>query len=90
LLIQGVKDQKREVKVYNEGEACFLQAIKLSQQQNAKSLELRTAVSLSQLWQTRGRKAEAFGLLGNIYNRFEEGFGTPDLMAAKLLLEQLA
>ena len=90
LLIQGVKDQKREAKVYNEGEACFQKAIELSQQQNAKSLELRAAASLSQLWQTRGRKAEAFGLLDNIYKRFEEGFGTPDLVAAKLLLEQLA
>jgi len=90
LLMQGLKDKTREAAVYDEAEASFLRAIKLAQQQDAKSLELRAAVSLSRLWQSQGKKAEAFGLLSEIYNWFEEGFDTPDLMAAKVLLEELS
>jgi len=88
--MQGVKDKTREAAVYDEAETCFLRAIKLTQQQDAKSLELRAAVSLSRLWQSQGKKAEAFGLLSEIYNWFEEGFDTPDLMAAKVLIEELS
>jgi hypothetical protein len=53
-------------------------------------LELRAAVSLCRLWQKQGKKAEAFGLLSKVYNWFEEGFDTPDLIAAKVLLEELS
>jgi len=90
LLMLGIKDKVQDTVVYDEAETCFLQAIKLAQQQEAKSLELRAAVSLSRLWQRKGKKADAFGLLSKIYNWFEEGFDTPDLKAAKVLLDKLS
>jgi class 3 adenylate cyclase/predicted ATPase len=90
LLMLRIKDKARDAAVYDESETCFLQAIKLAQQKNAKSLELRAVVSLSRLWQRKGRRADAFELLSKIYNWFEEGFDTPDLKAAKTLLEELS
>jgi predicted ATPase len=73
-----------------EAEAGFEQAIEVARQQSAKSLELRAMVSLSRLWQSRGRRSEARHLLAEIYDRFMEGFDTPDLKDAKVLLEELA
>jgi predicted ATPase len=90
LLMQGIRDTVRDTAVYDKAETCFLQAIELAQQQDAKSLELRAAVSLSRLWQRQGKKSDAFGLLSKICNWFEEGFDTPDLKAAKVLLEELS
>ena len=90
LLMQGAKDKMREAADFNEAETLFLRAIKLAQQQVAKSLELRAAMSLSRLWQSQGKKAEAFEFLSKIYSWFEEVFSTPDLKAAKLLLEELS
>jgi tetratricopeptide (TPR) repeat protein len=73
-----------------EAEACFRHAIDVAQQQNAKSLELQAAMSLSRLWQQQGKRDEARELLGEIYGWFTEGFDTADLQAAKALLEELA
>ena len=64
-------------------ENCFIQAIEVASRQSAKSLELRAAMSLSRLWQTQGKKAEARQLLGEIYGWFTEGFDTADLKAGK-------
>ena len=58
--------------------------------QRARSWELRTAMSLSRLWQQQGMRAEAHKLLAPIYGWFTEGFDTPDLQEAKALLEELA
>jgi adenylate cyclase len=73
-----------------QAEACFREAIAVSRQQAAKSLELRAAMSLSRLWQRQGKTAEARQLLAEIYGWFTEGFDTADLKAAKALLEELA
>jgi class 3 adenylate cyclase/predicted ATPase len=89
LLMLGIKDKVKDTAVYDEAETCFLQAIEVAQQQEAKSLELRAAISLSRLWQRQDKKADAYGLLSKTYNWFEEGFDTPDLKAAKVLLEEL-
>jgi predicted ATPase len=70
-----------------EAEECFLKAIEIAQQQQAKSLELRAAMSLSRLWQQQGRKKEAHQLLAEIYGWFTEGFDTTDLRDAKALLD---
>jgi predicted ATPase len=51
---------------------------------------LRTATSLSRLWQQQGKRAEAHDLLAPIYGWFTEGFGTTDLQEAKALLDALA
>jgi adenylate cyclase len=72
-----------------QAEAAFQQALNVSRRQKARSLELRSAVSLSRLWQRRGRGEEARALLDEIYNGFTEGFDTPDLRQAKEVLEAL-
>ncbi len=73
-----------------QAEACFQEALKVARSQQAKSLELRAAMSLSQLWQKQGKKDEARQLLGDIYGWFTEGFDTADLRAAKARLDELA
>ena len=72
-----------------EAEACFLKAIEIARQQQAKSLELRAVMSLSRLWQRQGKKDEARQMLAEIYGWFTEGFDTKDLQEAKALLEEL-
>ena len=73
-----------------EAEACFLKAINIARNQQAKSLELRAATSLARLWEQQGRKVEAHQLLSPVYNWFTEGFDTKDLREAKTLLEELS
>jgi predicted ATPase len=74
----------------DETETCFRQALDVARHQQAKSLELRAAISLSRLWQRQGKRAEARQLLAEIYAWFTEGFDTADLQQAKRLLEELA
>jgi predicted ATPase len=69
--------------------ACFQQALDIAGRQQAKSLELRAAMSLGRLWQRQGKRAEARELLAPIYGWFTEGFDTADLQEAKMLLEEL-
>jgi predicted ATPase len=71
----------------DEVEACFRQALKIAHQQQAKSLELRAAISLTRLHQKQGRPAEALSLLADCFDWFTEGFDTPDLQEAKALLD---
>jgi predicted ATPase len=73
-----------------QAEACFQQALDVARRQQAKSWELRAAMSLSRLWQSQGKRAEARELLAPIYGWFTEGFDTADLQEAKALLEELA
>ena len=70
--------------------ACFQRAIRTAHSQQAKSLELRTSICLATLWQEHGKPDDAYQLLSNIYGWFTEGFDTPDLWAAKELLDELA
>ena len=83
LLHHAVLDEKR-------AEACFVQALDVAHRQQAKSLELRSAMSLARLWQRQGKRPEAYNLLAPIYGWFTEGFDTADLQEAKALLEALA
>jgi hypothetical protein len=69
-----------------EAEACFLKALEVARQQNAKSFELRTSMSLARLWQHQGKSIEARELLEGIYDWFSEGFDTRDLREAEALL----
>jgi adenylate cyclase len=73
-----------------EAEACFLRAIEIARQQQAKSPELRAVMSLSRLWRQQGKKAEARQMLAEIYGWFTEGFDTADLKEAKALLTELS
>jgi predicted ATPase len=78
-----------QVEVELEAEECFLKAIEIAREQQAKSLELRAVMSLSRLWQRQGKKADAHRMLSKIYNWFTEGFDTKDLQEAKALLAEL-
>jgi predicted ATPase len=73
-----------------EAEEHFQQALEVARRQQAKSLELRAAMSLTRLWQRQGKRAEARELLAPVYGWFTEGFDTADLQDAKALLEELA
>ena len=70
-----------------EAEACFRRALTIAQRQQAKSLELRAAMSLTRLYRQQGRPTEARLLLAETYCWFTEGFNTCDLREAKALLE---
>src|SRR5262249_27309716 len=72
-----------------EAEACFHKAIEVARHQQAKSLELRAAMSLARLWQSQRKKVEAHRVLVEIYGWFTEGFDTADLQEAKALLGEL-
>jgi predicted ATPase len=88
--------QKGELLLMQEGqkvgeaEECFQKALHIARRQQAKSFELRAAMSLSRLWQQQGKREEAHQLLAEIYGFFTEGFDTAELQEAKVLLEELA
>jgi predicted ATPase len=82
LLMQGTDE--------SEVELSFQQALRIARQQEAKSYELRAAMSLSRLWQKQGKAEEACTMLSEIFNWFTEGFDTVDLKEAKALLESLS
>ena len=65
-------------------------ALSVSRQQQAKSWELRAAMSMARLWRDQGKRDEARELLAPVYGWFTEGFDTRDLKEAKGLLDELA
>jgi class 3 adenylate cyclase/predicted ATPase len=73
-----------------EAETWLRRALDVARRQEAKSLELRAAMSLSRLWRHQGKRAEACDLLAPVYGWFTEGFDTADLQEAKALLDALA
>jgi class 3 adenylate cyclase/predicted ATPase len=70
-------------------EADLKNAIEIAQAQSARSAALCAAISLARLWVDQGKRTEARDLLAPIYGWFTEGFDTPDLKEAKVLLEEL-
>lgn len=71
-------------------EAALLRSLQVARAQEARSLELRAAMSLAKLWSAENRAEDARRLLAEVYGWFTEGFDTPDLLAASLLLVRLA
>ena len=71
-------------------EASFRDAVELARRQSAKLFELRASTSLAHLWRDQGQCSKAHDLLAPIYGWFTEGFDTPDLKEAKVLLDELA
>ena len=68
-------------------ETCFLRAIDIARQQDAKSWELRAVMSLHRLRQKQGKQNESRQLLKELFDWFTEGFDTADLREARALLE---
>ncbi len=90
LVLQRGKSQPTIVQhVEEEAEDYFQKALRIARRQEAKSWELRAAMSLSRLWQQQGRAAEARQLLADTFAWFTEGFDTADLQEAKALLDEL-
>jgi predicted ATPase len=73
-----------------KAEAYFERALSVARQQQAKSWELRAAMSMARLWRDQGKRNEARDLLAPVYGWFTEGFDTLDLKEAKALLDELA
>jgi len=67
----------------SEAESYLTKSIEVARDQSAKSLELRAATSLAELWQTQGRTDEARALLEPICRWFDEGAETSDLRRAR-------
>jgi predicted ATPase len=73
-----------------QAQAYFERALAVARAQQAKSWELRAAMSMARLWLDQGKRNEARELLAPVYGSFTEGFDTLDLKQAKALLDELA
>ncbi len=73
-----------------KAEGYFKSALAVARQQQAKSWELRAAMSMARLLRDQGKRDEARELLAPVYGWFTEGFNTLDLKEAKVLLHELA
>jgi tetratricopeptide (TPR) repeat protein len=73
-----------------QAKECFEESIKIAQEQNAKFWQLRSAVSLAQLYQSQDRRPQARTLVEQVLNEFTEGFETWDLQRARGLLNDLS
>jgi hypothetical protein len=74
----------------DESSACFGRALDIARDRQAKSFELRAALSLARFWLAQDERIEARTLLSETYGWFTEGFDTPDLKDAKALLDELS
>ena len=72
-----------------KAEGCFARALEVARKQQAKSWELRAAMSMARLWRDQGKRDEARELLAPVYGWFTEGFDTRDLKEAETLLDEL-
>ncbi len=90
LSINSGNSSNRSLNIQQEAENCYKTALNIARNQEAKSWELRTAISLCKLMVTQNRHEEAYKLLKPIYDWFTEGFATVDLIEAKNLLDILS
>ena len=72
-----------------KAETCFERALTIARTQQAKSWELRAAMSMARLWRDQGKLQQAHDLLAPVYGWFTEGFDTLDVKEAKALLDEL-
>jgi predicted ATPase len=101
--VETTKERWLEAEVYRTGgeialkspeqdsakaETYFERALTIARRQQAKSWELRAAMSLARLWRDQGKSQQARELLAPVYEWFTEGFDTRDLKEAKALLEE--
>ena len=89
LILAGPGSQTSQRQSDDEAEGCFHQAIMVAQQQKAKSLELRAAISLCRLWLKQSKRSEGRDMLQEVLAFFTEGSETADLRTARAMLEQL-
>ena len=87
--VQGMLVLAQAADQHALAETCFQHALAIARRQQARSWELRAAMSLARLWQQQGKQAEAHELLAPVYGWFTEGFDTADLQEAETLLDEL-
>ena len=87
--LQGTFLLRRDVPDVAQAETCLQQSLSIARRQQAKSWELRAAMSLARLWQQQGKRSAAYEILAPVYGWFTEGFDTADLQEAKALLDAL-
>jgi DNA-binding winged helix-turn-helix (wHTH) protein/predicted ATPase len=90
LMMQMKKGGKDSSPLVTQAESCFLQAISVARRQQAKSWELRAAMSLARLYRLQNRTEEARQALADIFAWFTEGFNTVDMKEARALLDELS
>ena len=73
-----------------KAEGYFNHALTVARAQEAKSWELRAAMSMARLWRDQGKPQQALELIAPVYGWFTQGFDTRDLKEAKTLLDALA
>ena len=73
-----------------KAEGYFEHALAVAREQQAKSWELRAAMSMARLWRDQGKRQQAHDLLAPVYGWFTEGFDTLDLKEARALLSELS
>jgi predicted ATPase len=78
------------VRAEGAAETAFREALSVARAQNAKTMELRAAMSMARFWRDQGKREEARELLAPLYGWFTEGFDSPDLKNAKHLLKELS
>ena len=88
LRVKGELHWQRTPHATQDAEGCLHQSLEAARRQQARSLELRAAVSLGQLWYAQGKTPAARELVATVYGTFTEGFQTYDLRTARALLEQ--
>ena len=71
-------------------EGYFERALAIARSQEAKSWELRAAMSMARLWRDQGKRDAPCELLTPVYAWFTEGLDTLDLQEAKALLDEQA
>jgi class 3 adenylate cyclase len=88
--VLGELQQHQPTSNIEAAEASFLKSLEVARSQAARGFELRAATSLARLWNSQGRRREAYDLLAPVYDWFTEGFDTRDLKDAKVLLDNLS
>jgi class 3 adenylate cyclase/predicted ATPase len=87
--LRGVLLLRQTMPQPEEAETWLQRALDVARRQEAKSLELRAAMSLARLWQQQGKRTAAHDLLAPVYGWFTEGFDTADLREARAVLDAL-
>ena len=87
-LAKGLAFASGQVADIPSAELCLQEAMILAEQQSGLSFQLRAGLELACIWMGRGEFQKARDLIRPVYNRFSEGFSTPDLAFAKGILEQ--
>ena len=88
--VAGEVARKSPARDTEKAEKYFDRALAVARRQQAKSWELRAAISMARLWRSQGKSQQARELLAPVYGWFTEGFDTLDLKEAKALLDELA